>query len=76
MSSRPVRITVIVVGVLALLVGVVWIGQGLSLIPGSMMSGDKTWFYVGTVVAVIGLILLVLGLRRGPRRVGVGRGRA
>jgi hypothetical protein len=32
------------------------------------MSGDDTWFYVGTVVAVIGVILLVLGVRRSPHR--------
>ena len=31
------------------------------------MSGDDTWFYVGIVVAVIGVILLALGVRRTPR---------
>jgi len=67
MISRPVRIAVIVVGVLALLIGGVWIGQGLNIIRGSAMSGDDTWFYVGIVVAVIGVILLVLGVRRTPR---------
>lgn len=68
MASRPVRITMIVVGLLALLIGGVWIGQGLNIIPGSAMSGDETWFYIGTVVAVIGVIVLVLGVRGVRRR--------
>lgn len=72
MGSRPVRIILIVVGVVALLVGALWIGQGLNLIGGSVMTGDRTWFYVGAVVAIVGVVLLVLGLRRtrgaaGPR---------
>ena len=67
MTSRPVRITLIIVGVLALMIGGVWIGQGLNLIPGSVMSGDRTWFYIGILVAVVGVVLLVLGLRRAPR---------
>lgn len=54
----------IVVGVLAVVIGGVWIGQGLNLIPGSFMTGDKKWFVIGTIVAVIGIILLVLGIRR------------
>ena len=68
MTSRLIRITMIVVGVLALLTGGIWIGQGLNLIPGSGMSGDKTWFYVGTVVLAVGVILLILGIRRSPAR--------
>jgi len=68
MTSRPVRITMTVVGVLLLLTGGVWIGQGLNLIPGSVMTGDRTWFYVGIVAIIVGVILLVLGLRRTPRR--------
>jgi hypothetical protein len=30
------------------------------------MTGDKTWFYVGIVVLVLGVVLLLAGLRR-PR---------
>jgi hypothetical protein len=67
MTSRPMRITMTVVGVLLLLTGGVWIGQGLNLIPGSVMTGDRTWFYVGIVAVIVGLIVLVLGLRRTPR---------
>lgn len=69
MHSRPVRIALIVVGVIALLLGGLWIGQGLNLIRGSSMTGEMTWFYIGVIVAIIGVILLVLGLRRGHRTI-------
>ena len=47
MTSRAARTVLIVIGVIALLVGIVWGGQGLGVIPGSFMTGDRTWFYIG-----------------------------
>lgn len=64
MRSRMARIAVLVVGVVALLIGGLWIGQGLNLIRGSVMTGDRTWFYIGIVVATVGVVLLGLGSRR------------
>jgi hypothetical protein len=55
------------VGALAVVIGGLWIGQGLNLIPGSVMTGDMTWFYVGLVVLAVGIALLVVGLRRARR---------
>jgi hypothetical protein len=63
-NNRVVRIVMIVVGVIALLVGIVFGGQGLGVIPGSFMTGDRTWFYVGLVVAFVGVVLLLIALRR------------
>lgn len=51
------RTGVIVVAVLMVLVGAVWIGQGLGYIKGSFMTGDMHWFWIGIVVAVAGLVL-------------------
>ena len=67
MGSRAARIALVVVGALAVLTGGVWIGQGLNLIPGSVMTGDKKWFYIGLVVLVVGVVLLLTGLRRSRR---------
>ena len=64
MRSRAGRVALIVVGVVALLVGVVFAGQGANLIPGSSMTGDRTWLYIGLVLAVVGVVLFVVGLRR------------
>lgn len=64
MQSRITRIIFIVVGIIAILLGALWMGQGSNLIHGSGMSGQRTWLYIGIVLAVVGIVLLVLGLRR------------
>ena len=58
--------TRVVVGAVVALIGLLFAGQGLNLIPGSFMTGDRTWFWVGLVLIVVGIVLLVTGLRRGP----------
>jgi uncharacterized membrane protein YdbT with pleckstrin-like domain len=71
MNSRAVRIVLITVGVIALLIGGVFAGQGSGLIPGSVMTGERLWLNVGIVLAVFGIVLIVLGARR-PRKNGTG----
>jgi uncharacterized ion transporter superfamily protein YfcC len=63
-TSRIGRIALITIGVIALIVGGVFAGQGLNLIPGSFMTGSRVWLAVGLIVAIVGVILIVLGLRR------------
>jgi hypothetical protein len=48
----------IVLGALALLVGAVWIGQGLGYIPGSFMTGDPFWAVMGALLAIAGLVMI------------------
>ncbi|MEF2979300.1 hypothetical protein [Subtercola sp. YIM 133946] len=67
MNNRGGRTVLVILGVIALIVGVVFAGQGANLIPGSSMTGDRTWLYIGIIVAVVGVILIVLGLRRPGR---------
>ena len=67
MNSRGTRVGLVIVGVIFLVVGVVFAGQGANLIPGSSMTGDHMWLYIGVVLAVVGVILIVLGLRRSGR---------
>ena len=64
--ARPARTISIVLGVIALLLGGLWIGQGLNVIPGSFMTGNRMWFWIGLVLAVVGVVLIVLGLRKPP----------
>jgi hypothetical protein len=52
-----VRVGVGVVAVLILLAGAVFAGQGLGYIPGSVMTGDVTWFWIGSAMVVVGLAL-------------------
>lgn len=65
MNSRGGRIALTVVGVVALVVGLVWVGQGLNLIPGSFMTGSRTWLLIGLLVGVAGIAAIALALRRG-----------
>jgi len=59
----------VVLGVLLLLVGLVWVGQGLGYIKGSFMTGDMHWFWIGSAMVVFGLALGVGALMRPARRV-------
>jgi hypothetical protein len=66
------RVGLVVLAVLMLLVGAVWIGQGLGYIKGSFMTGDMHWFWIGVVVAALGVIVAALTLLTRPRPRGTG----
>jgi len=55
----------LILGALAVAVGIVWTLQGLNVIGGSVMSGDTTFVIVGPIVGIVGLILVVIGVRQG-----------
>ena len=60
------RVGLGVLGVLVVLAGAVFAGQGLGYIPGSYMTGDIKWFWIGSAMVVAGLVLAWFGfLRRG-----------
>lgn len=55
----------LIAGVLLLLVGLVWVGQGLGLLRGSsFMVDDTRWALAGAVAVVIGAVLVVGARRR------------
>ena len=55
-----------IVGVLLVLMGGVWILQGINVLPGSFMTGQTKWAVIGAITAVIGIALVVMA-RRGAR---------
>ncbi len=56
-----------IIAVLLLIVGLVWIGQGLGIIRGqSFMVDDIRWAWLGGAMALLGLGLAVQARR--PRR--------
>jgi hypothetical protein len=55
-----------IVIVLTAVVGVVWLGQGIGLIPGSFMTGRAGWAVAG--VGMLGLSYLLW--RRSRRSLG------
>ena len=57
-----------IVGALVLLVGAVFAGQGLGYIPGSIMTGDIKWFWIGGAMVVVGLAVLAATFLRRTKR--------
>ena len=64
------RIVATGLGVLLVLAGIVWLLQGLNVLPGSFMTGQTFWAFVGAVCLVLGGGLLYWGLRGAGRRGG------
>jgi hypothetical protein len=45
------------VAAVLVLIGLVFMGQGLGFIPGSFMTGQQIWFVVGAVMVFVGALL-------------------
>ncbi len=61
------KILATIIGFLALLMGLLWIGQGLGLVrwpASSFMIGMQQWVLWGAVLAVVGIGLIWFGRRR------------
>jgi len=43
--------------------GVVWFGQGIGFIPGSFMTGDPTWAWIGAACVIVGVAVAALEIR-------------
>jgi len=63
-----VRVGAVVVGVLLVLAGAVFAGQGLGYIPGSFMTGDMHWFWIGGAMVLGGLGLAAATLVFRPKK--------
>ena len=50
-------------GAVLVLIGVVWIFQGIGVLPGSFMTGQTKWAVIGSITAVVGIAMLILGRR-------------
>jgi hypothetical protein len=56
--------TLIIAGVVMLIAGMVWLLQGVGILPGSVMSGEPFWAWAGLVFLVAGVTLLFFGLTK------------
>lgn len=46
-----------------LVVGVIWLGQGVGLIGGSFMTGEALWAVIGGACILVGAYLVRVGFR-------------
>jgi hypothetical protein len=49
-----------ILGGLLIAVGLIWILQGVNILPGSFMTGQIVWAWRGAGTAVAGILLLLL----------------
>ena len=57
----------LILGLLALLVGLLWVGQGAGLVhwpASSFMIDQRPWVARGALLALFGLVLILLSRRR------------
>ena len=52
-----------VAGALAVLMGTIWVLQGVNVLPGSFMSGQIRWAVYGAIAILLG----IMALRRANR---------
>lgn len=60
------RLALTIIGIIAIVIGLVWIGQGSGLFPypaSSFMINQSPWIAYGALAALIGLGLLWTGQR-------------
>lgn len=50
--------------VLLMIMGGIWVLQGLSLIGGSFMVGQTRWLVIGALTMMMGALLLIFARRR------------
>lgn len=64
---RFVRLLLLLLGLLAIAMGLLWIGQGTGLVmwpASSFMLADRSWAVNGAILAVVGGIIVWLARRR------------
>ncbi len=62
------KIAMLIVAAVLILLGALWALQGLGVVGGSAMSGNKMWAVIGPIVIIVGIgVGLVALRRRAPR---------
>jgi hypothetical protein len=61
---QPIKYVLCVLAVLLILVGAIWILQGINVLPGSFMTGQIQWAYRGGIAVVVGVALFLFAWRR------------
>jgi hypothetical protein len=57
------RYVLLILGGLMVLVGGVWLLQGIGILPGSFMTGQPFWAVMGAILLAVGALLVLAGFR-------------
>lgn len=61
------RTPLLIVGLLGLIIGLFWFGQGTGYVPypsSSFMVGQSNWAIYGAMLAVVGMVLIAVSRGR------------
>ena len=64
MEDAIVKIVLNIAGVFMALIGIIWILQGVNILPGSFMTGDPKWAVIGVLCLGIAVGWLIHTNRR------------
>jgi uncharacterized membrane protein YvlD (DUF360 family) len=62
------RYVLLTLGGLMILIGGVWLLQGIGVLPGSFMTGQVFWAVMGAVLLAVGGLVVLAGFRQNRRR--------
>lgn len=57
------KIVLNIVGFLLMLIGIVWILQGVNILPGSFMTGQLQWAVYGAISLALGGVAIYFARR-------------
>jgi hypothetical protein len=62
------RYALLIAGGLMILMGCIWLLQGIGILPGSFMTGQMFWAVVGAAFLAVGGLVILAGFRLNGRR--------
>ncbi|HET9965009.1 MAG TPA: hypothetical protein VFQ10_06410 [Rubrobacter sp.] len=62
------RYALLIAGGLMILMGGIWLLQGIGILPGSFMTGQMFWAVMGAAFLAVGGLVILAGFRLNGRR--------
>jgi hypothetical protein len=62
------RYALLIAGGLMILMGGIWLLQGIGILPGSFMTGQMFWAVMGAAFLAVGGLVILTGFRLNGRR--------
>jgi hypothetical protein len=59
------RVAALPICAIVILVGAIFLGQGVGYIPGSFMTGSAVWAAIGALMVAGGVVVVIFVARRG-----------
>ena len=66
-SPKDMKLTLSIIGLILVIVGGIWVLQGVGVLPGSFMTGQIRWAVYGGIAVAAGAAVLLAARRRSGR---------